>query len=412
MPHALFFMIGARLIMKLNKEKLPIIYDSLKRNNVDAWMIVGRETIMRSEPILPVLGDDMAFIIATALLFTKDKCLAIVSPLDVDGYKMIDGIDEIYEYKTTMEETILQVLSELKPKTLALDISANDAAADGLSYGMYLSLKEEVLDKLDPVPHIVPASAIISEVRGRKTASQIEKIRICAEKAEEYLSRVPEVCHEGTTSLDIFNFLHDVASAEGFTMSWAESQCPSVSCDPRVKQGHSGLIDTPLVKGCTINIDYGVAKDGYCSDLQRMYYVLKDDEDDAPSSVKEAFYLVRDAIDAARRFMKPGVTGFEVDQVARHMIVDMGFDSWNAALGHQVGHVTHDGGTILANRRPRYNKPELIDTPLQVGNVFTIEPGIEIPEGRIGIEEDVVILEDETKWLAKPQQELILIRLK
>ena len=143
-----------------------------------------------------------------------------------------------------------------------------------------------------------------------------------------------------------------------------------------------------------------------------MYYVLKDDEDDAPEGVKKAFYLVRDAIDAARKFMRAGVTGFEVDQIARHMIVDEGFDSWNAALGHQVGHVTHDGGTILANRRPRYNKPELIDTLLQIGNVFTIEPGVEVAAGRIGIEEDVVITENGTEYLVEPQRELILIRLK
>ena len=195
-------------------------------------------------------------------------------------------------------------------------------------------------------------------------------------------------------------------------MSWADSQCPGVSVDPNVPSGHMGIISTPIVKGYLINIDYGVKKDGYCSDIQRMYYVLKDDEDDAPEEVKEAFYLVRDAIKAAKEFMRPGVTGFEVDQVARHMIVDMGYDSWNAALGHQVGHVTHDGGTILANRRPRYNKPELIDTPLQVVNVFTIEPGVEVAAGSKGIEEDVVITENGTEYLVEPQRELILIRLK
>ncbi|MDO4198556.1 MAG: M24 family metallopeptidase [Erysipelotrichaceae bacterium] len=397
--------------MNFNKEKLPIIFETLKRHDVDAWMIMGRETIMNSEPVLPVLGD-MSFIIATALVFTKEKCIAVVSPLDVDGYKMIDGIDEVHEYPGTMEETIAEVLNQLKPKKLALNINSADAAADGLTVGMYKSLEEDVFPHLEIKPEIVSSMPIVSEVRGRKTASQIEKIRVCTEKAEEYLMRVPEICHEGTTSIEIFNFLHEVAYNDGFGMSWADSQCPSVACDPEVKQGHSGIIDTPLKKGCTINIDYGVSKNGYCSDLQRMYYVLKDDEDDAPEEVKKAFYLVRDAINAAREFMKPGVTGFEVDQVARHMIVDEGFDSWNTALGHQVGHVTHDGGTILANRRPRYNKPELIDTPLQVGNVFTIEPGIEIAQGRIGIEEDVVITENGTEWLQKPQQELVLIRLK
>lgn len=396
--------------MKLDLEKLPIIYEALKENNVDAWLITGRESIMKSEPILPVLGD-MDFIIATTLIFTAEgKCLAIVSPLDVEGYKLIEGIDEVIEYPATMEETIREVLSRIRPKKLALNYCSSDSAADGLTVGMYMML-DSCFKQLDYHIETVSAFPIVAEVRGRKTASQIEKIRHCAIKADEYLRKVPEICHKGTTSLDIFNFLHEIAYSEGYGMSWADSQCPGVSVDPNVPSGHMGIISTPIVPGYLINIDYGVSKDGYVSDLQRMYYVLKEDEEDAPEHVKKAFYLVRDAVAAAKEFMKPGVTGFQVDQIARHMIVDEGFDSWNAALGHQVGHQTHDGGTILANRRPRYNKPELIDTPLKSGNVFTIEPGISIAEGRIGIEEDVVITEHGAQWLVEPQQELILIRI-
>lgn len=395
--------------MKMDLEKLPLIYQVIKENNVDAWLITGRETIMRSEPILPVLGD-MDFIIATTLIFTNSKCIAIVSPLDVEGYRLIKGIDEVIEYTTTMEETIKEVLKDLNPKRLALNFSNSDASSDGLTVGMKMML-DKALAAIDFKGEIVSAFPIISKVRGMKTSSQIAKIKDCAIKADEYLRRVPSVCHSQMTSIEIFNFLHEVAYADGYGMSWADSQCPSVMVDPNVPQGHGGITDTPLVKGNVINIDYGVSKDGYCSDLQRMYYVLKDDETDAPASVKQAFYLVRDAIKAAKDFLRPGVTGFQVDQVARHMVVDNGYDSWNAALGHQVGHVTHDGGTILANRRPRYNRAELIDTPLDVGNVFTLEPGIMIPEGRIGIEEDVVITKDGSEWLVEPQQELMLIRI-
>ena len=396
--------------MYLDKEKLQIIYEALTENDVDAWLITGRESIMKSEPILSVLGD-MDFIIATTLIFTAaGKCIAIVSPLDVEGYKLIEGIEEVVEYQTTMEESIYEVLSKLKPKTLALNYCSSDAAADGLTVGMYRML-ERVFERLDHTMQTVSAFPIVSDVRGRKTSSQIEKIRHCAVKADEYLRRVPEICKKGTTSLDIFNFLHDVAYKDGYGMSWADSQCPGVSVDPNVPSGHMGIISTPIKEGYLINIDYGVSKDGYCSDLQRMYYVLKENEDDAPEEVKKAFYLVRDAIREAKEFMREGVTGFQVDQIARHKIVDEGYDSWNAALGHQVGHQTHDGGTILANRRPRYNRPELIDTPLRVGNVFTIEPGIETPWGRVGIEEDVVITEHGTEWLVEPQQELILIRI-
>lgn len=396
--------------MKLDLEKLPIIYETMAQEDIDAWLIVGRESIMKSEPILPVLGD-IDFIIATTLLFTKDKRLiAIVSPLDVECYKLIEGIDEVVEYETTMDDSIAFVLKRENPKRLALNYSSEDASSDGLTLGMHKML-EKVFKEIDFKGEVISALDIVLRVRGIKTSAQIAKIEHCAIKADEYLRMVPDFCKAGTTSLDIFKFLQEVAYKDGYKMSWIDSQCPGVSVDPNVPSGHMGIIDTPLVKGCVINIDYGVAKDGYCSDIQRMYYVLKDDEKDAPENVKRAFYLVRDAIKAAKEFLKPGVTGFQVDQIARHMIVDEGFDSWNAALGHQVGHKTHDGGTILANRRIRYNKPKLIDTPLEAGNVFTIEPGVEVPQGRIGLEEDVVITEDGARWLANPQQELMLIRI-
>lgn len=397
--------------MELNKEKLPIIYQTMAENNLDAWLIIGRETAMRSEPILPVLGD-LDFIIASALIFTKDKkCLAVVSPLDVEGYGAIAGIDEVICYPGSFQDTLKEVLAKLNPKTLGLNYSKNDASADGLTVGMKM-LIDRILEEIDFKGEVVSAHEVVKKVRGMKTESQIAKIKHCAEVALTYLESVPSILKEGSTSLDIFNYLHDIAYKDGYGMSWTPSQCPGVSVDPNVPAGHMGIIETPVVKGYVINIDYGVSKDGYCSDLQRMYYILKDDEDDAPEEVKRGFYTVRDAIQQAFDFIKPGVSGYQVDKVARSHIVSEGYDSWNAALGHQVGHVTHDGGTILANRRARYNRPELIDVPLDKGNVFTLEPGVEIPQGRIGIEEMCVLTADGAEWLVPPQQELILVRLK
>ena len=290
--------------MELNAEKLPIVYAALKEQNVDAWLITGRETIMKSEPILHVLGD-LDFIIATALIFTKTgKAIAIVSPLDVEGYKLIKGFDEVVMYPGTMEDTIAEVLGRLKPEVLALDYSSDDAAADGLTVGMYKML-EKVFKQCNFEGKIVSAFPIVNKVKGIKTPSQVEKIRDCARQADKYMRMGPSICKEGTTSLDIFNFLHEVAYNDGYGMSWTPAQCPGVDVNPNVPSGHMSVVETPIVKGNTINIDYGVSKDGYCSDLQRMYYVLKDDETDAPESVKKAFYLVRDAIAAAAKAMKP-----------------------------------------------------------------------------------------------------------
>ena len=119
--------------------------------------------------------------------------------------------------------------------------------------------------------------------------------------------------------------------------------------------------------------------------------------------------MVRDGIKLAAEALKPGVTGLYVDTVAREYIVGKGFPSWNAALGHQMGRVAHDGGPLLGPERPRYNRDELIRTPLFENMVFTLEPGIPTRAGRIGIEEDVVVKEDGAHFIVPPQEELYLI---
>lgn len=43
--------------------------------------------------------------------------------------------------------------------------------------------------------------------------------------------------------------------------------------------------------------------------------------------------------------------------------------------------------------------------------MFAVEPSVEVAEGRIGVEEDVLITENGGVFLTQPQQELILIRL-
>lgn len=396
--------------MKFDVDKLPIIKETLQQLNVDAWLVLGRETLMNKEPILPVLGS-IEFCTPTALVFSQDKIYALVSELDCNLYQAIVEIDEVIVYQTSLEAGLADFLKTFKMNVLALNYAASDASSDGLTYGMRLMV-DRVLESIDYQGKVISAFPIISRVRGIKTAAQLEKITFCATKAHEYLMQIPDILHEGSTSIDIYNFLQEVAYNDGYTMSWSASQCPGVSVDPNVPSGHMGIIDTPIKKGYLINIDYGIAHDGYCSDMQRMYYVLKDDEDDAPQEAKIGFYAIRDAIQEAADMMKPGVTGYMVDRVARGKVVSEGFDSWNAALGHQVGHQTHDGGTILANRRSRYNKPELIDTPLEAGNVFTIEPSCNVSQGRIGIEEMVVLEHDQARFIVPPQQELILIRLK
>jgi Xaa-Pro aminopeptidase len=156
-------------------------------------------------------------------------------------------------------------------------------------------------------------------------------------------------------------------------------------------------------------MDFGINYKGYCSDLQRTWYVLKKGEDKAPPEVQKGFDVIKESIQLAAKAIAPGKEGCEIDDVARNYIVEHGYDEYPHALGHQVGRVAHDGGALLGPRWERYgNLPHL---KLEENQVFTLEPRLTIQGyGIATIEEEVVVTKGECEFLSELQQKIYLIR--
>jgi Xaa-Pro aminopeptidase len=157
-----------------------------------------------------------------------------------------------------------------------------------------------------------------------------------------------------------------------------------------------------------LNIDFGVKVNGYCSDLQRTWYILRKGETRAPREVQRGFDVIRDSIRLAAEILRPGIASWKVDAAARKYIVANGYPEYPHALGHQVGRAAHDGGVGLLPRWERYGK--LPFGKIEVGQVFTIEPRLPIEGyGVATIEEIVWVTETGVRFLSKPQQTLTLV---
>jgi len=162
-----------------------------------------------------------------------------------------------------------------------------------------------------------------------------------------------------------------------------------VDAGPEKEVGHTGPTELQTRRGVLLHTDFGVLKDGYCSDLQRMWYLLDEGESEPPQDVVAAWDAVWASMDAGAAVLRPGVQGHEVDAAARASLVAAGYDEPMHALGHQLGRAAHDGGALLAPLWDRY------------GQV----PG----RGYIGLEEDVLVKAGGLEWLSTPQRELWLV---
>lgn len=395
--------------MSFYLDKIKIAFDALKDQNIDMWIIAGQESSTNSEPMLSVLCD-AEFIGCTALIFNQDETsCAICTPIDANGYIHQGLFDEVIPFPLSFEDSLKDYILKKKPNRIALDYSEFSPASDGLSLGMF-KLIEKAFIESNYKGEVVSAEKIINSVRGIKMEWEIKRIRQACLAAEEIFNDAKLIIKAGMNCQEVFAFFQKEVASKGLGYSWPKSCNPGVFSGKDCPGGHMGAPDFLISKGDVVNIDFGVIVNGYGCDLQRMYYVLKDDEVEPPQDIVDAFNAVRDGIELAAKALKPGVTGFEVDRIARNYITALGYPEWNAALGHQMGQVAHDGGPLLGPEKPRYKRPELIHTPLQEGYVFTLEPGVPTRSGRIGLEEDVVIRKDGAEFIVPPQKELYLVR--
>jgi Xaa-Pro aminopeptidase len=157
--------------------------------------------------------------------------------------------------------------------------------------------------------------------------------------------------------------------------------------------------------GDLIHLDFGVRFEGYCADLQRMWYLRGQGADrEPPASVTRAFGACVAAIEAGRQRLRATMRGWEVDAAARESLTRAGFPEYMHALGHSVGLACHDGGALLGPRWARYG--DTPERPIEPDSVYTLELGTRTERGYIGLEDEVLVSDRGAEFISPVQREL------
>lgn len=390
----------------LIQEKVAQAIEILNEQKIDCWLTFVRETSAAGDPVLPLIyGHDLTWQSALILSRTGER-IAIVGHYEMDTVSHVGAYGTILGYHQSIRADLLSVLERLNPQQIALNYSTNDVGADGLTYGMY----QVLLGYLESTPfaeRLLSAEGIIAALRGRKTEGEVERIRAAIETTGQIYARTFDHIQPGMTEREISAFMHTQLAERGLEPAWEFAACPIVNTGPDSVVGHAAPSDLMVERGHIVHLDFGVKQDDFCSDIQRVLYMLAPGESAPPEAVQRGFDTVVRAIQAAVAAMRPGVTGQEVDAVARKVITDAGYPEYLYATGHHLGRAAHDGGGILGPTWERYGN--LPHRPLEAGHVYTVEPGLAVPGyGYIGLEEDVLVTDEGAVYLGEPQTTLLV----
>jgi Xaa-Pro aminopeptidase len=332
--------------------------------------------------------------------------ICILGHFDADTARRAGVFTSVIPYHESIRPLLLETLARLDPGQIAINYSDSDAQADGLTHGLY-RLLTACLHGTPWAERLVSAEKIVGALRGRKTPAEAARIRAAVETTRRIFDATFDFLRPGMTEQEVASFMRDRLEEHGVAHAWDPASCPAVNAGPDSPVGHGAPTDIRLERGQLVHFDFGVRQADYCSDIQRMVYLLAPGETAPPEPVRRGFEVVLQGVQAAVRAMRPGVTALTVDDAARRVVTDAGYPEYLYATGHHLGRNAHDGGGVLGPAWERYG-----DAPyheVEAGHVYTVEPGLMVPGyGYMGLEEDVLVTASGSEYLGAPQIELIL----
>ncbi|HEY7564223.1 MAG TPA: Xaa-Pro peptidase family protein [Acidimicrobiia bacterium] len=223
-----------------------------------------------------------------------------------------------------------------------------------------------------PQTEFVSATPLTRKLRIRKDEEEITRLRTAAAGLDRVVERLKDVRFSGRSERSLSQQVTAMTAEEDHDLPlfWIVASGPN-SASPHHEPG-ARIIEP----GDVVVVDFGGKHGGYCSDSTRTFSV-----GEPAARQVEVHGLVREAQQAAREAVRPGVAAADIDRVARRVITDGGYGArFIHRTGHGIGLEGHEHPYLVEGNEER----------LEPGMCFSIEPGIYLP-GEFGVRiEDIV----------------------
>lgn len=255
-------------------------------------------------------------------------------------------------------------------------------------------LELRLLEYGAPGAHIVSAEAALTDLRIRKDADEIAKMRRAVKIAQDALEATLPLVKIGMTEQELVNELVIQLLRHGSQPEMPFS--PIVCAGPNSANPHASPSERAIQAGDLLLFDWGAAYEGYISDLTRTFAVGEIDP-----KLKQIHAIVQEANAAGRAAGKPGVPCAVVDQAAREVIEKSGYGAY---FTHRTGH-----GIGMEGHEEPYMRGDNLKL-LEPGMCYTVEPGIYLPgEGGVRIEDNMVVTETGSESLSDLPREIRVV---
>ena len=246
-------------------------------------------------------------------------------------------------------------------------------------------LEMSYLQKAAPAAQFISAENLFCDLRLCKDALEIKLMREAIRIAQDALEATLPIIKAGITEKEISAELVLNLYRQGSDVELPFA--PIVAGGPNGANPHAAVSERAICKGDLLVIDWGGSYEGYFSDLTRTFAI-----GEVEPEFRTIYETVKAANKAGRAAGKPRIEAGEVDKAARAVIEKAGYGKY---FTHRTGH----GLGMEAHEAPyMFGANKLILMP---GMVYTVEPGIYLPErAGVRIEDNIVVTVDGCETLS------------
>jgi Xaa-Pro aminopeptidase len=386
--------------MSAGSERRNRIQNALRENQLDLLVCALPANVLMMSGYWPVVGTGVALAFRggpLVLLIPEDE-------IDLTASAWADAVRS-FEPATlrkvgTPAEAIEKPLSELakgRGWRIGYEAGASSEPASYAAMHLYGGGMAGLIGACFPQSVLVPADEMLTELRARKTAVEIDRIHRACEIAGRAFAEAARSVKAGISEIQVANRTRDCLSngaenhpemrADGF--AWCMSGPNSALAAAAYARSRYRAIEN----GDLVLVHCNSYADGYWTDITRTWCAGE------PSArARDVFASVFAARQAALAAIRPGVAASSVDQAARAKMQEHGLAGrFKHSTGHGVGFEA-----INAEARPRLH-PASQDV-LEPGMVFNVEPAAYF-EGYGGVRHcDVVAVTNQGYDLLTPFQ--------
>ncbi|MGB9715616.1 MAG: M24 family metallopeptidase [Thermodesulfovibrionales bacterium] len=346
-----------------------LLKESLKRKRINAFLV---SEINNIRYLTGFTGSS-----AVLLITEKENIFITDFRYQEQAEKEVFGWD-IHIAKGGVIKALKNISHKLGIKILGFELS--------LSFEFYKRLSEKITLK--------GYRGVIENLRKIKDMEEISLIKEAVKRAEKAFMDVKLYIREGTKETNLSRRLEERLKKRG---------CRRIPFEVIVASGknsampHARPTEKKLKKGDFVILDWGGEAEGYFSDMTRTLLING-------KNIRKKIEIYNIVLKANKNAIKhtyPGVKSSEVDGCARDIINKGGYGKY---FGHGTGH----GIGLQVHELPRITRN--VNEVIKPNMVFTIEPGIYLPDtGGVRIEDMVLVRSDGVEILTTLPKELEII---